>query len=113
MHELSLAQTICEIVADHVTQGQRVKTVVVDCGPLSGVVPEALEYCFPIVAAATGMAEAQLDLRRLTAPASCPACDAQFDVDQLWATCPKCEHVPVTVVGGTEFRLKEIEVDDV
>jgi Zn finger protein HypA/HybF involved in hydrogenase expression len=34
-------------------------------------------------------------------------------VDQVWATCPECLHVPVTVVGGTEFRLKEIEVDDV
>ncbi|MBW2457087.1 MAG: hydrogenase maturation nickel metallochaperone HypA, partial [Deltaproteobacteria bacterium] len=80
---------------------------------LSGVVPEALEYCFPIAAASAGLTEAQLELRRLTAEASCPACDAQFDVDQMWACCPACEHVPVTVKGGTEFRLKEIEVSDV
>ncbi len=112
MHELSLAQSICQIVTEHVAPGQQVKTVVVDCGPLSGVVPEALEFCFPIAAESAGLGEVELQLRRLTAPARCPACDATFEVDQMWASCPDCDHVPVTVTGGTDFRLKEIEVSD-
>ena len=113
MHELSLAQRICEIVADHLGPGQRVLKVVVECGPLSGVVPEALAYCFPIAAEAAKLEGAALDLRRLTAQGSCPSCAACFEVDQPWAQCPQCEHAPVTVDGGTEFRLKEIEIDDV
>jgi len=112
MHELSLAQSICQIVIEHLTPGQQVKTVVVDCGPLSGVVPEALEYCFPIAAEAAGLGDVQLRLERLTAPATCPACQAEFEVDQMWASCPACEHVPVTVTGGTELKLREIEVSD-
>jgi len=113
MHELSLAQSICEAVADHLTADQRVVTVVVEWGPLSGVVPEALEHCFAIVAQSLGLEGAKLELRTLRAHASCRACGDQFEIDEMWAACPGCGHAPVTVVGGNEFRLKEIEVEDV
>lgn len=112
MHELSLAQTICETVARNVTADQRVVAVVVEWGPLSGVVPESLTYCFGIVAPAMGLAAAELRLRTVPARAVCPACDARFEVEQMWAQCPACDHAPVTITGGTDFRLKEIEVEE-
>ncbi len=113
VHELSLAQSICDTVRAHLPPGQKVRTVVVEWGPLSGVVPESLEFCFDIVAKRAGLAEAKLELRSTRPSASCPACQASFTVEQMWAECPECGHGPVTVAGGREFRLKEIEVDDV
>jgi hydrogenase nickel incorporation protein HypA/HybF len=113
MHELSLAQSICDTVARHLPAGKRVVSVVVEAGPLSGVVREALEFGFEIVSQAAGLGGARLEYRMLPAPGVCPACQARFQVTEMWARCPSCEHEPVTVEGGSEFRLKEIEVDDV
>ena len=112
MHELSLAQGICDTVVRHAPAPERVRTVVVEWGPLSGVVPQSLTYCFGIVAPAVGLTAATLELRTVPASATCPACGEQFAVEEMWAECPRCGHSPVTVLGGTEFRLKEIEVDD-
>lgn len=113
MHELSLAESICRSVVEHVPEGQRVLRVIVVWGPLSGVVPEALEFCFGVAAAAHGLEGAQLDLQRQPAGARCSKCEAEFTVEQMWASCPHCGHAPVTVLGGDEFRLSGIEVDDV
>ena len=113
MHELSLAHSICEAVVPHVPTGQRLSTVVVEWGPLSGVVPDALEYCFNIVAESTGLVGAKLDIRTVAAQARCPSCEASFEVEQMWSDCPQCGHSPVTIAGGREFRVKEIEVEDV
>lgn len=112
MHELGLAQSIIRTIEPHVPSGQRLVAVVVEWGPLSGVVPEALEACFDIVVAAAGLGGARLELRVVPAAARCPSCDARFDVTTMWAECPDCGHAPVTVAGGTEFRVKEIEVDE-
>lgn len=113
MHELALAQRICEVARAHVPAGRRLVSVAVEAGPLSGVVQEALEFGFEVVCKAAGLAGTRLDFVRLTAPGRCPACQAEFDVNEMWARCPACQHEPVTVTGGSEFRIKEIEVDDV
>ncbi len=113
MHELSLAQGICDTVSPLVEADQRVVSIVVEVGPLSGVQPEALEYCFAIVAEQAGLSGAALDLVSLDARASCPACSEDFVIRFVWDACPGCGHSPVTVEGGREFRIKEFEVDDV
>ncbi len=113
MHELLLAKQICDTVNAHVGKGQRVTNVVVECGPVSGVVPEMLESCFPIAAEESGLAGVQLDLRCLSAKARCAACGEAFYVETMWARCPSCDHGPVTIEGGRELSVKEIEVDDV
>lgn len=113
MHELSLAQCICETVTPLVGPDQRVVSIVVEVGPLAGVQPEALEYCFGIVAAGNGLPGAELVLRQLAAGATCPSCGSEFSLRFVWDACPDCGHVPVTVEGGREFRIVEFEVDDV
>ncbi len=112
MHELSLAYSICETVAAHVGTGQQVRSIVVECGPLCGVVPEALTFGFSIAAESAGLQDAILDLRLLKAVATCPACGNSFDVDSMWATCIECGHAPLTIDGGRDLRVKEIEVEE-
>jgi hydrogenase nickel incorporation protein HypA/HybF len=112
VHELALSQTICEAARAHLHEGQRLTRVVVECGPFAGVVPEALEYCFPVAAEHLGIGDAELELRLLTADAECPACAARFAVATMWDTCPECGRGPVTARGGRELNLIEIEVED-
>lgn len=113
MHELSLAQNICDVVKPLVSSKHKLKSVVVECGPFCGVQSEALEYCFSIVAPAAGLGQAALEIKKLKAEASCPACGSCLDIDTMWATCNKCGHGPLTAKGGREFRVKEIELEEV
>jgi hydrogenase nickel incorporation protein HypA/HybF len=113
MHELSLAQHLCRVVQEHVPTGRRVVAVVVEIGPMSGVVADALDFCFGLVARASGLPDARLDCRQLAAPSHCAGCGARGEVMDMWASCPDCGHAPLTIEGGREFRIKEIEVDDV
>jgi len=82
-------------------------------GPFCGVVADALEFGFTLVAGHHGMEGAVLDLRVLEAEATCPACREAFSVDSMWDRCPRCDHAPVTVREGRELRIVEFEVNDV
>lgn len=112
MHELALSHEICRVARDHLGAGQRLVKVVVECGPLSGVVPEALEHCFPIAAAAGGLDGARLELRRLRAAAVCPGCGRAVEVESMWDTCPACGRGPLTVRDGRDLRVVELEVEE-
>ena len=45
MHEMSITQSIVEICEEH-AGGRRVRSVTLEIGELSGVVPDAVEFCF-------------------------------------------------------------------
>jgi len=112
MHELALSHQICRIARDHLPPGRRLVKVVVECGPMSGVVPEALAHCFPIAAADGGLDGARLELVRLTAAATCPGCARGVEVESMWETCPGCGYGPLTVRDGRDLRVVEIEVEE-
>jgi hydrogenase nickel incorporation protein HypA/HybF len=112
MHELALSHQICRVARDHLGDGQRLVKVVVECGPMSGVVPEALEHCFPIAASAGGLDGALLELRRLRARARCPGCGRPVEVASMWDVCPGCGHAPLTVTDGRDLRVVELEVEE-
>ncbi|MDJ0763181.1 MAG: hydrogenase maturation nickel metallochaperone HypA [Myxococcota bacterium] len=112
MHELAISEAICEQVRPHVAEGQRLVKVVVECGPLCGVVPDALQYSFSIVAQHYGFDDVCLEIEVPETSASCSACGATFTIDDAWATCPICQHAPVSAQGGRELRVKHIEVQD-
>jgi hydrogenase nickel incorporation protein HypA/HybF len=111
MHELALSHQICRVARDHVPDGQRLVAIVVECGPMSGVVPEALEHCFPIAAEDAGLHGARLELVRLKASAVCPGCGRAIEIDSMWDPCPACGYAPLTVHDGRDLRVVEIEVE--
>ncbi len=113
MHELSLAHRVCDTVAAHIDPGQRLLCVTVECGPLCGVVPDALNHCFYLVAKSFGFEDAKLDLRLNKAPATCPNCSTQLEIESMWEVCPDCDHAPLTISGGRELRIRQIEIEEV
>jgi hydrogenase nickel incorporation protein HypA/HybF len=112
MHELALSHQICRVAREHTPPGRRLIKVVVECGPMSGVVPEALEHCFPIAAADSGLDGARLELVRLKAAAVCAGCGGDVEVASMWDTCPGCGHGPLTVRDGRDLRVVELEVKE-
>lgn len=68
MHELSVANSILDIVCRHVpaAQGPLVRAVRVRVGDGAGVLPDSLEFCFEAIVAGTPYASARLAVDRVT-----------------------------------------------
>ena len=62
MHELSITQSLVEAVLDR-TGGRSVTGVNLRIGPLSGVLPDAVRFCFEVVSADTPLAGGNPDDR--------------------------------------------------
>ena len=108
MHELAITESIvagvCERLGD-----QRVTRVVLEIGKLSGVVPDAVRFCFDLCAEGTTLAGAQLDIVEPSGRACCRTCGEEADVDDPLALC-ECGSADLDVRGGQELRIREVEV---
>ena len=113
MHELGITQSIVEI-AERTAREQRaskVLSVTVELGSLSGVVPEALEFCYEACSSGTLLEGSQLRIERIPAQARCRDCQRTFPLDELLAGCPNCGSAAAELLSGEELRIKEMEVD--
>jgi hydrogenase nickel incorporation protein HypA/HybF len=109
MHELSICQGIVESVCEAVPDGQ-VLVVTVEIGRLSGVVPEAIRFCFDACARGTRVEGARLDIREVPGRGRCGSCDQQLDMDELLARCA-CGNPFLEIVRGRELRIRSVEVN--
>jgi hydrogenase nickel incorporation protein HypA/HybF len=115
MHELSLAQSLLELIRQQAAEHgfARVNLVKLSCGRLSGVEPQALDFAFTCAIPGTLCEAARLELTILPLKLHCFDCDqelAREDGDPT--TCPVCGGSRVTVTAGfEELRLLELDVD--
>jgi len=108
MHELAITESIVSTVSERV-RGRRVTRVVLEIGRLSGVVPDAVRFCFDLCAEGTELAGARLDIVQLSGHARCRACGEEADVDDPLALCA-CGSADLDVRDGQELRIREVEV---
>ena len=105
MHELGITQNIVAIVAEH-AQGRSVTRVVLEVGALAGVMSDAVQFCFDVVAEGTPLQGAALEIRRIEARARCRACRVEFAQDTLFTSCG-CGSHDIERITGEELRIKE------
>lgn len=112
MHELSIMQNIVETVQEYVEKSDvhKVLKVIIEVGALSGVVPEALEFCFGVCAKDTVLEQAQLEIQRVPAVGRCKQCGKEFDLLKNDFTCSACEQAEWEVISGKELIIKGLEV---
>ena len=115
MHELSLAQSLLEIVLRHADKNGavRVQRLVLSFGRMSCIEPRALETAFAVTAAGTRAEGARLSFTIHPVVVSCLSCEREYTLeDHGVLVCPSCGDAKVVVVGGTEdLELIEMEVD--
>jgi hydrogenase nickel incorporation protein HypA/HybF len=113
MHEMSLAEGIVQLIEDAArTQGfAQVRAVWLEIGRLSSVEPEALRFSFDAVTRGTLADGARLEIVYVPGSAWCLKCSRSVDLPALYEACPHCGGYQVQVTGGTEMRVKELEVD--
>jgi len=110
MHELSLVQGVVDICEQH-SGGRRVLEVTLEIGALSGVVPEALEFCFEAAAKETLLEGAKLIINRVPATGFCTVCGVVSKMETYFDSCPCCGALGLDLRSGDEMRVKDLEVE--
>ena len=112
MHELGIAQNIVEIVQQAVPKDQTtaVRSVRIRVGPLSGVVPDSLEFCFQAIVNETEMQKARLAIEQLPAILNCRKCECRFETRDLEFFCQSCGSSDLELISGKELEVVEIEL---
>jgi len=113
MHEISLCESILQVMEDHAArQGfTRVNTVWLEIGGLSGVEVEAMRFGFDAVTRGTLADQARLEIIEVPGRAWCMQCSKSVAVAQRFDACPDCGSYQLQVTGGDEMKIKELEVE--
>jgi hydrogenase nickel incorporation protein HypA/HybF len=112
MHEMSLAEGILQLIEDSSRQQSfaRVSTVWLEIGQLAGVEVESMKFCFDVVMRGSVAEGAQLEIISTPGSGWCMQCSATVALSEVFGACPLCGTHQVQVTGGTEMRVKELEV---
>jgi len=112
MHELSLAENVLQLIenAAHQQRFSKVAAVWLEIGQLAGVEAEAMRFCFDAVTRGSLADGARLEIIATPGSGWCGKCSAAVSLAEVFGACPRCGAQPVQVTGGTEMRLKELEV---
>lgn len=108
MHELAITQSIVDAVSER-TDGAQVKIVRLEIGKLSGIVPDAVRFCFELVADGTTLAGAVLDIAEPGGEAHCRTCGLTFPTSDLILLCA-CDSADVELLHGDQLLIKSVEV---
>jgi hydrogenase nickel incorporation protein HypA/HybF len=110
MHELGIARNIVAIVGD-AAKGRAVRRVTLEIGMLSGVMSEAIAFCFDVAAQGSALEGAQLEIREIEGRARCIDCGAEFATPSLLTPCV-CGSRRLTRLQGEELKVKTMELEE-
>ena len=109
MHEAAIAEGLISGVTERLP-GRRITSVRVEIGTLSGVVPDALRFCFSLATEGTPLAGADLEISEPAAKCECVVCGQSFEPeDGRILLCP-CGSANVTVVSGQQLQITSVKV---
>ena len=113
MHEMSIAMNVVEIVTDTAkkNKAKKINLIELDVGALSGIIPDALEFCFESACKGTIAENSELKLNLIKADAECENCSNKFKTAEMVSKCPKCGEMVFQISGGRELKVRAINVD--
>ena len=112
MHELSLMQSALDIAMEHAGKAgaDRIVSLTLRIGAMSGVVPDALEFAFDVLKADTIAHDARLLIDTVPVVCRCARCERDFEAGDLVYVCPSCGRRSADVRSGREMELASMEV---
>jgi len=113
MHEMALAESIVQLVEDAARADgcTKVKAVWLEIGQLAAVEKEALRFCFDAVTHDSIAEGARLEIVETPGQGWCMKCERNVAITALHEPCPVCGSYQIQVTGGSEMRVKELEVE--
>lgn len=113
MHEMSIAQSILDIVDDYMAKedGHKLTEVAIEVGELVAVVPESLVFCYDALVENTAYQGSKLVITVLPLIADCAQCHHTTKIENFNFYCSACQSTDIKVNGGQELRISHLEVD--
>lgn len=112
MHELSIAVSLVEEVEAILSKenAEKVLSLEVSIGEISGVEREPFEFCFPLAAEGTALEKARLEIKEVPAVVRCGDCQTQSHPEVPFFVCANCKSSNVRIEEGRDFLLTSLEV---
>lgn len=113
MHEMSLMESVLDIVEDEARKAgtTKVKAVKLAIGELSHVEPDAMRFCFEAVTRGSIAEDAVLEIEMVPGRGWCLDCAETVALSERFGACPKCGGHGVQMTGGDDLRVAELEVE--
>lgn len=115
MHELAVTKSLLKLTLDHAERAgaKKVTRIHLVIGQMSSIVDESVQFYWDSLAQGTIADSATLHFKRIPATFHCFNCNQKFQLTQQPDfTCPYCHSAQVQVIGGDEFRLDSIDIDE-
>ncbi|MCG8035601.1 MAG: hydrogenase maturation nickel metallochaperone HypA [Candidatus Thiodiazotropha taylori] len=112
MHELSVCQSMLRQVEEIAQREQAtsVERIVIQIGPLSGVVPELLQQAFTIARCGTRAEAAELVTQTQPVRVHCLQCGYDSDAQANRLLCAECGDYRTRLISGDELLLASVEM---
>lgn len=112
MHEMSLAQSVAELIMQEMERhpGRELLEVEITVGERSGVEPDTFRTAMGAVIRTTPWPEADVTLITEKAEAECLMCGHRFRPLSPGNECPRCGSGACGVVAGMAFRLSSLRM---
>ena len=113
MHELDITQSMIDIVLEQAEKAgaERVETIKLVIGELSGYVEESVQFYFDFLVKGTLAEGATLSFTSVPAQARCRNCARVFNLKEFDWSCPDCGQDSIEITAGKELFVESIEVE--
>jgi len=113
MHEMSIAQSLVDILDEEMVKNRAkiLRSVRLNIGRLSAIVPGALSFCFEIIVSGTHMEGAKLVMEMIPLEGACLDCEKVFEIEDYAFSCPYCKSPNIKTIAGQDLSIVEMEVD--
>ena len=113
MHELSVCLSLLQQVETIANERNAVavEKLYLQIGPLSGIEPALLKNAYPLAAAGTVAADAELIIETSNVVVMCTECGAETQAQVNRLLCSSCGDFRTQVVSGDEMILQRLEMN--
>lgn len=114
MHELSIAQSIIDIVNQYLPNENfhSVKSVNIKVGKFSNILVDSLEFCFDALIKDTPLQGATLKIKNIPVQIKCSKCQKISEIEPPIFLCPNCSNNSIKIISGTEMQVEDIELNE-
>ncbi|MFA5121985.1 hydrogenase maturation nickel metallochaperone HypA [Zavarzinia sp.] len=113
MHEMALCESVLAAIEDSAKANDfaKVTKVRLEIGRFAGVEVEALRFGFDVVTRGSLCDGAELIVLPVPGSAWCFDCSETVPLEDRLDPCPVCGGIRLQPTGGTEMRIKDLEVE--
>ena len=114
MHEFSLATEVIKLAECEAEKHKAlsISEITIEVGSFSGIEVEAFKSALDLIFEGSILEKARLNIVKTKCKGICPVCDKEFIMDQRIDSCPQCNSFPSSIIGGNEFRVVSLIIEE-